>query len=73
MRKILSSLTDGRGFDIGLVGLELSGQAKVIEAAAAGIPVVASALLVRQLEWRDGTDVLGARDARTAWATRKHA
>ena len=39
--------------------------AKVIEAAAAGIPVVASALLVRQLEWRDGTDVLGARDART--------
>lgn len=39
--------------------------AKVIEAAAAGIPVVASALLVRQLEWREGTDVLGARDART--------
>lgn len=37
--------------------------AKVIEAAAAGIPVVASALLVRQLEWRDGTDILGARDA----------
>lgn len=38
--------------------------AKVIEAAAAGIPVVASAVLVRQLEWRDGTDVVGARDAR---------
>ncbi|MBV7540375.1 glycosyltransferase [Acidovorax sp. sic0104] len=60
--------------------------AKVIEAAAAGIPVVASALLVRQLEWRDGTDVLGARDARTfaqavarlclddaAWQRQQHA
>jgi len=39
--------------------------AKVIEAAAHGIPVVASALLVRQLEWRDGTDIIGARDAQT--------
>ncbi len=38
--------------------------AKVIEAAANGIPVVASALLVRQLQWRDGLDILGARDAR---------
>jgi predicted O-linked N-acetylglucosamine transferase (SPINDLY family)/GT2 family glycosyltransferase/Flp pilus assembly protein TadD len=60
--------------------------AKVIEAAAAGIPVVASALLVRQLEWRDGTDVLGARDAPTfaaavarlclddtAWQRQQHA
>jgi predicted O-linked N-acetylglucosamine transferase (SPINDLY family)/GT2 family glycosyltransferase/predicted Zn-dependent protease/glycosyltransferase involved in cell wall biosynthesis len=37
--------------------------AKVIEAAAHGIPVVASALLVRQLRWRDGLDILGARDA----------
>ncbi|MBC7729583.1 MAG: glycosyltransferase, partial [Microbacteriaceae bacterium] len=37
--------------------------AKVIEAAAAGLPTVASALLVRQLQWRDGLDVLGARDA----------
>ncbi|MGE0497857.1 MAG: glycosyltransferase [Ramlibacter sp.] len=38
--------------------------AKVIEAAASGIPAVASALLVRQLGWRDGLDVVGARDAR---------
>jgi glycosyltransferase involved in cell wall biosynthesis len=37
--------------------------AKVIEAAANGIPVVASALLVRQLGWRDGVDILGAREA----------
>lgn len=37
--------------------------AKVIEAAASGIPTVASALLVRQLAWRDGLDVIGARDA----------
>lgn len=37
--------------------------AKVIEAAAHGIPVVASSLLVRQLGWRDGTDIQGARDA----------
>ncbi|MEO7547698.1 MAG: glycosyltransferase, partial [Ramlibacter sp.] len=37
--------------------------AKVIEAAAHGIPAVASALLVRQLEWRDGLDILGANDA----------
>lgn len=60
--------------------------AKVIEAAAAGIPVVASALLVRQLEWREGTDVLGARNARAfaaaivrlllddpAWQRQQHA
>lgn len=38
--------------------------AKAIEAAAAGIPVVASSLLVRQLEWREGLDILGARDAK---------
>lgn len=38
--------------------------AKVIEAAANGIPTVASALLVRQLAWRDGLDIVGARDAR---------
>lgn len=38
--------------------------AKVIEAAASGIPAVASALLVRQLAWRDGLDVVGARDAK---------
>jgi glycosyltransferase involved in cell wall biosynthesis len=37
--------------------------AKVIEAAAAGIPTVASALLVRQLGWQDGVDIIGARDA----------
>lgn len=37
--------------------------AKVIEAAANGIPTVASTLLVRQLEWREGLDILGARDA----------
>jgi predicted O-linked N-acetylglucosamine transferase (SPINDLY family)/GT2 family glycosyltransferase/predicted negative regulator of RcsB-dependent stress response len=38
--------------------------AKVIEAAAAGLPTVASSLLVRQLAWRDGMDIVGARDAR---------
>ena len=36
----------------------------MIEAAASGIPAVASALLVRQLAWRDGLDVVGARDAK---------
>ncbi|OOG36665.1 tetratricopeptide repeat protein [Polaromonas sp. A23] len=39
--------------------------AKVIEAVAGGVPTVASALLVRQLEWRDGVDILGAKDAQT--------
>lgn len=37
--------------------------AKVIEAAAAGIPVVASSLLVRQLGWSEGAAIRGARDA----------
>ena len=37
--------------------------AKVIEAAAAGLPTVASELLVRQLGWRDGTDIMSACDA----------
>jgi predicted O-linked N-acetylglucosamine transferase (SPINDLY family)/GT2 family glycosyltransferase len=41
--------------------------AKVIEAAAQGIPVVASALLVRQLDWREGIDIQAARGA-TAFA-----
>lgn len=36
---------------------------KVIEAAAQGVPVVASALLVRQLGWHPGIDIQGARDA----------
>lgn len=36
---------------------------KVIEAAAQGIPVVASALLVEQLAWQDGRDICGAEDA----------
>lgn len=36
---------------------------KVIEAACAGIPAVATDLLVRQLGWRSGVDILGARDA----------
>lgn len=36
--------------------------AKVIEAAAGGIPCVASDLLVRQLGWQDGRDILGAAD-----------
>lgn len=36
---------------------------KVIEAAAHGLPVVASRVLVRQLGWHDGTDIQGARDA----------
>ncbi|MGC2857433.1 tetratricopeptide repeat protein [Novispirillum sp. DQ9] len=40
---------------------------KVIEAACAGIPVVATTLLVRQLGWRSGLDILAARDA-TAFA-----
>lgn len=38
--------------------------AKVIEAVAAGVPTVASALLVRQLDWRDGVDARGAKDAK---------
>jgi tetratricopeptide (TPR) repeat protein/glycosyltransferase involved in cell wall biosynthesis len=37
--------------------------AKVIEAAAHGLPVVASSLLVQQLGWLDGRDILGAQDA----------
>lgn len=36
---------------------------KVIEAAAQGIPVVASAILVRQLGWQAGLDIQSARDA----------
>jgi len=36
---------------------------KVIEAAAQGIPVVASAILLRQLGWQDGQEIQGARDA----------
>ena len=36
---------------------------KVIEAAAAGVPAVASTILVRQLGWRAGIDILTARDA----------
>ncbi len=39
--------------------------AKVIEAVSGGVPAVASALLVRQLDWRDGIDILGAGDAQT--------
>lgn len=43
--------------------------AKVIEAVSGGVPAVASALLVRQLGWRDGVDILGAQDAQAfAWA-----
>lgn len=37
--------------------------AKVIEAAAHGVPVVASAVLVRQLDWTAGMDIQSARDA----------
>jgi glycosyltransferase involved in cell wall biosynthesis len=37
--------------------------AKVIEAVAHGIPVVASDLLLRQLDWTDGKELLGAADA----------
>lgn len=36
---------------------------KVLEAAAFGVPVVASDLLVEQLGWRDGTEVLAAATA----------
>lgn len=36
---------------------------KVIEAAAHGIPVVASALLVEQLGWQDGKEIRSAADA----------
>ncbi|MFD2265044.1 glycosyltransferase [Lacibacterium aquatile] len=39
--------------------------AKVIEAAGAGIPVVASALLAQQLEWQDGQELLSADDGDT--------
>lgn len=37
--------------------------AKVIESVCNGLPTVASALLVQQLDWRDGLDILGAQDA----------
>ena len=36
---------------------------KVIEAAAQGIPVVASAILLRQLGWLDGLEIQSARNA----------
>lgn len=36
---------------------------KVIEAAAQGIPVVASAILARQLGWQPGIEIQSARDA----------
>lgn len=36
---------------------------KVIEAAAQGLPVVASAVLARQLDWDQGIDIHAARDA----------
>ncbi|WP_245987046.1 glycosyltransferase [Azospirillum thermophilum] len=36
---------------------------KVIEAVRSGIPVAATDLLVRQLGWQSGVQVLGARDA----------
>ena len=39
--------------------------AKVIETAAHGLPVVASSLLVQQLGWQDGRDILSATDAST--------
>jgi predicted O-linked N-acetylglucosamine transferase (SPINDLY family)/predicted Zn-dependent protease/glycosyltransferase involved in cell wall biosynthesis len=37
--------------------------AKVIEAACNGVPVVASEILVRQLGWQSGVQILGAPDA----------
>lgn len=37
--------------------------AKVIEAACNGVPVVASQILVRQLGWQSGVQILGASDA----------
>ncbi|WP_018411626.1 tetratricopeptide repeat protein [Methyloversatilis thermotolerans] len=36
---------------------------KVIEAAAQGVPVVASAVLLRQLGWTEGIDIQSGRDA----------
>lgn len=36
---------------------------KVIEAAAQGVPVVASAVLLRQLGWTEGVDIQAARNA----------
>jgi glycosyltransferase involved in cell wall biosynthesis len=39
--------------------------AKVIETAAHGLPIVASSLLVQQLGWQDGRDILGGHDAQT--------
>lgn len=36
---------------------------KVIEAACAGVPVVATSLLTRQLGWTSGGEILSARDA----------
>jgi len=41
----------------GPVGFAGGVPAKVLEAAAQGIPVAASALLVRQLGWREGIDI----------------
>ena len=38
---------------------------KVIEAAASGVPVVASAVLARQLGWMSGREIQHARDADT--------
>jgi glycosyltransferase involved in cell wall biosynthesis len=37
--------------------------AKVVEAACHGLPVVASAILARQLGWAAGTEIMPARDA----------
>lgn len=38
---------------------------KIVEAAAQGLPVVASSLLVRQLGWKQREEILGAPDAET--------
>lgn len=64
-RDALAPLYDGARVFIAPVRFAGGVPAKVIEAAAQGIPVAASALLVRQLGWREGIDIQAGRDAQT--------
>ncbi len=64
-REALEPLYDGARVFIAPVRFAGGVPAKVIEAAAQGIPVAASALLVRQLGWREGLDIQAGRDARS--------
>lgn len=64
-RDALAPLYDGARVFIAPVRFAGGVPAKVIEAAAQGIPVAASALLVRQLGWREGIDIQAGHDAQT--------